>query len=535
MLRTANKHWFQYVKIDEFSIYFATLKKIPDIIEHFATLYEDIPIGISLLKIVTNKLGEFPLEPFGRLTHLTSFNSFPLAFRSDSTALLALTNLQSFIPIGKWSPATNLTFLVTTEPYVQLPFCTRLHDLHISLPGGDLNPFTLVANPSLLKRLTVRVKRLEWSEDDPNTVAQFTNLKELTVVQFENNMTRFARYLTSLEKLNLFYRAALHEDDICSLTQLTYLSMDEYHNISTLYNLKYLRMAVNSKYEKDYSFLSILTNLEGLQSSRPIEECLQYLNSRKITSLEFSDMHGVSNVDYLLKLSSLLSLKAHEVLVRNISENYEAIIGLNKLTNLEFEMQNATLVQYTVLNELTNLKRLILEDRNRDMTWQMHGSVTLVNLPNLEELCLQCVPSQTLYDEFSRLTRLTSLKFALTAEVLNSNPTVLRNLPLRVLTFYKQIISPHVWDLVTRLTQLEELNVWRVPSEGVVASFSVLANLTFLNVQRTRGVFGIHLTKLTSLQKFLFISKPAKKFYEKKFDYLVEKLTRLQEKRFAMY
>jgi hypothetical protein len=81
MLRTANKHWFQYVKIDEFSIYFATPKKIPEIVEHFATLYEDIPIGISLLKIVTNKLGEFShWSLLDGLTHLTSFQTLSPLF-----------------------------------------------------------------------------------------------------------------------------------------------------------------------------------------------------------------------------------------------------------------------------------------------------------------------------------------------------------------------------------------------------------------------------------------------------------------------
>jgi hypothetical protein len=532
MLRVANKYWFQYIKIDDFTIYFATPKKIPEIVQHFATVYEDTPIGISLQKIVTNKPEEFPLELFGTLTHLTSFDSFPLSFDPDGTALRALTNLQRFIPMESCSALTNLTSLLTSQPYAYLSMYTNLRDLYLTFPRLEMNPFTVVTNPSRLTVLRFLVKQMEWSEDGPNLMTQFKNLKHLIAEQLTDNvMPRFAHYLTSLERLNLLFRAELHEDDICSLTQLTHLWVDKYHNISTLKNLKYLHMTFEDKYEKDYSFLSVLTNLETLHANLPTDECLHYLNSQKLTAIQFSGTNPVLNADGIFKLSSLLELRAHEMLVRSISENYKASLGLANLTKLDIEVQNPTSVQYTVLNNLTNLKRLHLNDTTGELTGQMDSNVTLGNLPNLEELILKCVPSQTMYDDFSRLTRLTSLTITLPHKVMNNNPTALHKLPLRELVFNKQIISPHVWDLLSRLTDLEALDVWRIPSESAVESFSVLTNLTRLHALRTR-VIGIHLTKLTSLQNLFFISKPARKFYEKKLDYLLAKLTRLQEKRF---
>jgi hypothetical protein len=159
-------------------------------------------------------------------------------------------------------------------------------------------------------------------------------------------------------------------------------------------------------------------------------------------------------------------------------------------------------------------------------------SLTVSNLTNLDTLAYCCSVSNQNYNDLSSLTRLTTLVLLVPAEVFVGNPTALNNLTqLRRLRFVKQVNTDKVWDLVTTLTNLEFLEVWRVPSEEVIESFSVLTKLTVLNMRRSHQVQGIHLTKLTSLQMLTFISKPAKRLYEKS-DKIIEKLTRLTFKGF---
>jgi hypothetical protein len=58
ILRSTNKYWLQYIKLDEFTIYFASPKKIPAIVQHFAQVYSNKLIGLSFENII-------PLEKRG--------------------------------------------------------------------------------------------------------------------------------------------------------------------------------------------------------------------------------------------------------------------------------------------------------------------------------------------------------------------------------------------------------------------------------------------------------------------------------------
>jgi hypothetical protein len=86
-------------------------------------------------------------------------------------------------------------------------------------------------------------------------------------VQFENNMTRFARYLTSLEKIEFCsIELHLHEDDILQLDAIDIPCLwDEYHNISTLFNLKYFADDCQQQIrQKIIRFLSIFNKFGRL-------------------------------------------------------------------------------------------------------------------------------------------------------------------------------------------------------------------------------------------------------------------------------
>jgi Leucine-rich repeat (LRR) protein len=158
--------------------------------------------------------------------------------------------------------------------------------------------------------------------------------------------------------------------------------------------------------------------------------------------------------------------------------------------------------------------------------------ISLKHLSNLEDVDFGSPPSQTLYNDMCYLTRLTELTFTVTKNVLENNPTALERLPLKCLTFQKQVISYQLWNLLSRLQDLESLYVWRVNSERIIESFSVLTNLTGLTMKRTRKTKGIHLSKLTNLQVLQFASQPARKYYKKGRHDLREKIPRLVVKDF---
>lgn len=185
-------------------------------------------------------------------------------------------------------------------------------------------------------------------------------------------------------------------------------------------------------------------------------------------------------------------------------------------------MTSITDSMYTVGN-LKSLKISVSE---------LSTDFTLKNFANLESLNITktIVPMRT-YDSLQHLTRLTHLEFNLSAEVFNRNPTAFVNLPLRTLIFTNRFIAPGLWSVLTQFRDLEHLEIWRVDSEEIIESFSVLTNLTHLTMKKmklTNHIRGIHLTKLTSLQELSFRAHPRKYYARLPPDYLMQKgLTRL--------
>ncbi len=262
-------------------------------------------------------------------------------------------------------------------------------------------------------------------------------------------------------------------------------------------------------------------------------EGLKFINSQKLTRLEIINAEEFFNTDLLSTLQTLRELRISEFTqnVRKVEKSYDALMSLTNLTFLYLLTQTPNSSRFTVLNNLSHLKELKFTTHYTDVTYT-HPHLTFSNLTNLEALLLGCCTSQTLYEGLSYLTHLTCIDINLSAEEFRQNPYVLSHMTqLRKLAFSKQVSSDRLWDWVTCLTNLEHLDVWRVDSEDIIESFSVLTNLKVLNMRRSHKVKGIHLTKLTTLQTLYFISKPARKLYEKN-HLLIEKLTRLASKDF---
>jgi hypothetical protein len=546
ILRATNKYWYQIIKLDEFTIYFASPKKIPAIVQHFVQVYGDKLIGLTFEKIIAaGKTEDFPLQHFAQLTHLTSLSfKFQRGVPSIKKLDALVTHLTNLL---KW-PAkmnefqqlnANITSLRTgTTAHHKL--YTNLRELQISSYTYKGNPFSLVGNPSRLTSFEISLPHMQMEKDDANMMTQFKNLKSLKYYPMTSStLPEIFQYLTSIESLQIWN--AIPQDDIFLLTRLTRLDgisaahFALYPKFSAFYNLKSLEIAHHTD-DNSYCFLTALTALENLKLSSGIAtkttNGLKFINSKKITRLEVQSSTEMFNINQLSELASLRELAIGEAVEKRIPKSYDGLSGLTNLTKLSLLTQTPDSAYFTVFNNLTRLKEFQLLGLTSDDEMKTNTSLMVSNLTNLDTLAYCYSVSNEVYNDLSSLPRLTNLVLLVSAEVFSENPTALNNLTqLRRLRFAKQVQSDKVWDLVTTLTNLEFLEVWRVPSEEVIESFSVLTKLTELNMRRSHQVQGIHLTKLTSLQMLTFISKPAKRLYDKS-DKLVEKLTRLTFKEF---
>jgi hypothetical protein len=546
ILRSTNKYWLQYIILDEFTIYFASPKKIPAIVQHFAQVYSDKLIGLAFEKIIAaGKTEDFPIQHFAPLTHLTSL-SFKFARGEPSVKKLdaLVTHLTNLL---KWPAKTNEFQLLNTNltslhaasgTMVQHKLYTNLRELQISSYTAIGNPFSVVGNPSRLTSFEISLQRIQVEKDYANMMTQFKNLKSLKYYQTSSStLPEIFQYLTSIEWLQIWN--AMPQDDIFLLTRLTRLDGISaahyalYTKFSAFYNLKSLEIAHHTD-DNSYCFLTALTALENLRlssaSASKTTNGLKFINSKKITRLEVHSTAEIFNINQLSELASLRELTIGENIEQRIPKSYDGLRGLTNLTKLFLLTQTPDSAHFTVFNSLASLKEFQLYGLTSDA--ETSTSLTVSNLTNLEKLAYCCSVSNEMYNDVSSLTLLTHLALLVPTEVFVGNLTALNNLSkLARLRFVKHVQSDKVWDLVTTLTNLESLEVWRVPSEEVIESFSVLTKLTELNMRRSHQVQGIHLTKLTSLQTLNFISKPAKRLYEKS-DKLVEKLTRLTFKEF---
>ena len=531
-VRSTNKYWFQYIQPSQFTIYFASQKTIPKIAQHFYQLYGDKPIGLKFKKLVLQeKIEDFPVQHFARLSHLTSLKldlrRSPL---KNATALTTLTNLLNINTLPLEIELTNLTALLTNKPIsTNLKLYTSLRKLRISAYSSILDPFALIGNPSRLTRLNIEIRQLEMAESSYNIMTQFKNLTSLHFYQTnEHQNLRFLQYLTNVEKLDLF---RLSSNELFCLTRLTSLAIVTITNMPNLQGfsaLQKLRLVTLPLIKNgEFSFMSHLTDLENLSlNTLGDSEALAAINSQKITRLELRNVREAVDLGHLSKLSTLLELHISENFTDNaMLKSYDGLIRLTNLTTLCVSTQAPNSVRFTVVNCLTNLVRLLYNPDYQFRHVGMNEHVTFSKLTNLESLTIG-KHSQTVFNELQLLTRLTCLVADVSPEVFQNNPTVLNGLPLKEFSLARPLEDERLWHLVTNLTNLEFLDVWRVRSEEIIESLSVLTNLTSLTMSRSHQVAGIHLTKLTSLQELRFISKQARKIYEKS-GILSEKLTRL--------
>lgn len=539
IIRSASKYWHRYVQFDEFKVHFACAATLPAIVQHFTETYPNKPIGLSFEKIIFGKKKpkEFPVHHLASMTQLTSLHFSEIRLTDADTAekLTSLTNLLRISTMPVTDKLTNLTSLGHVASYDLdiLTLYTNLRDLYFTTRSPIDNPFALVANPSRLTSIYLSADRIELTQNDGKVMAQLSNLKKLEILLFQTALPRFFQYLTSLEHL-VFWRG-IPQDDLFLLTRVTYLethSMTVFNSTNRL-TLPSIKQLVLNHMEEDRTFLTALTALENLRmrcDGDYTNEALQFITSRRLTRLEVQNVNDGFNVEHLSNLTTLMNLQIESSAVDAIPKDYSV---LKCLTNLEdVSIVTTGTAPFMEVAQLTRLTKLDVRVKGEWQGYTNNAPVSLQNLVNLQAFIFFGALSQSVYDSMVHLTNLTTFKASLDVEVFESNPNALANLPLKILYFDKQICSPHVWSLVTRLTDLEHLCVWRVDSEEVIESFSVLTNLTSLCMKRSHSVSGIHLTKLTSLQSLVISSKKAKKTIGLAKSTGLKVLTRLRDKSF---
>ncbi len=543
--RAVNRCWFSCVDLDEFEIHFVRPNALSGIVQHFSKHYENKYIGIALRKIVTTNIYQFPFYHITALTQLTSLEVTYEggAFRWLSpTFLYALTNLQRLSEMDTGSTLTNLTTLEirNTAEFPLLQHYTKLRHLKIQQYRTNDDPFAPIANPSRFTKLEVYMSQVRLTESGLNKLSQFYNLKELSfrTITEQTSARLCLTHLTSLEKLN---STDGFSDDIFTLTRLTYLVVGSAYNrsdplsdiqkVSALQRLKYLEIHSEERNSFDFSFVSYLTHLEDFKTYTNVAatETLKHLNSQNLTRLVMVGLTTDLILGDINKLSTLLELTVSDAFFKNSPDYQGGLSPLKNLTRLVIQPSLVLLVQPTMLDALENLKSL--EFSTYPWTRQLPEDFTFKNLPNLEHLNLPYAPSILAYNSLQYLTRLTYLSARFTAKVFTANPTVLNNLPLKKLVFSRKIVTPELWSMLTHLRALEHLVIWRVDSEEIIESFSVLTNLTHLTIKKMKmrhKVRGLHLTKLTNLQELSFRAHPRKYYARLPYDYLIQKgMTRL--------
>lgn len=536
VLRTTNRYWFDYIKIDEFKLFFVRPTMVQQITQHFLRLYGNKPIGLSFEKIVpSGRTEDYPVHHLAQLTNLTSLRfDFYSTFWDvkEKTALTSLTNLLYLSEMQPTSHLTNLTTLTMDESFATLPLYNNLQSLRIGIEDQTTNPFALIGTPSKLTKLHVNSGSLAWPEISDNIMSQFGNLKFLWIhdeVGAHGLLPRGClENLTGLETLDLDDNQP--QDDIFKLTQLTELGLRgpgnnfNYHRLSVLTNIKSLK--VDPPRDEDYSFLKSMTALESFKMycRNHVVDALQHLNSQHLTHLSINDMPQSFNLDHLSNLTTLLELLVYEHEVEG-TQNFVAISSLMNLTNLCILTKNISLINQKTLSNMTTLKKLALQSISD------HNAIcdlTLKTLTNLEGLNLSLLPGQTMFNDLGYLTRLTSLEVHAPDNISANNSSALDSLTsLKVLILFAQSPTPYLWHWFIRLADLEYLVFSHVDSEEVIESLSVLTNLTELRIVDAHSVKAIHLTKLTSLQILYLDSPQAKEHYKVHSGSLNEKLTRL--------
>lgn len=535
VLRSTNRFWFQFIQFDEFRLFFARPKMIPNIVQHFLRLYGDKPLGISLQKIVTGRAEEYPVHQLALLTNLTSLQfDFSEGFSTvkERTSLTSLTKLVCLSHMELTSSLTNLTTLtVYPSSLALLPLYANLRSLVLKTDEQSVNPFAVIGSPSKLTKLEVRASHLLWPDVSDILMPQFGNLKSL-LIWANGHLPRFLQYLTCLEKLDLCY--CMPQDDLFMMTRVTELRLRavygeqfDYNKLSALKNIKSLSM--NAR-DDDYIFLQSMTALEWFETTASEQsiDTLKHINSEKLTYLIILEVNEGFNLDHLSNLTTLLELCLHETIFP-IPKCYASFSSLTNLTCLFLSTQNASSVQLTVLGSLTNLRQLWLFSY-ADVTTETSDQLTLKNLTNLDSLFFVLTPSQNTFNDLCHLTRLTRLELNLPTNVFQNNPSALNSmLSLKELIIenIEQSVPQQLWNWVTSLSDLEHLDVPGVNSEEVIESLSILTNLTQLRMPHSDSVKGVHLTKLKNLQILYLDSLVAKQYHENdEFD-ITEQLTRL--------
>jgi hypothetical protein len=526
MIRSTNTKWFDFIRIDNFTMYFVRPSMLPSMVD--TLIRYPYNIGVSLEKIFFQRKYRELLPELCRLTNLQDLfidvdEGFSLA--GYVTILRNLTALNSLRICTEGSILTNFSKLTHLELHSENPEeidqIIQQNSLlqSIVLYGTSVDVASLHSDPTKVTNLEL----LNQTRPFPYNLSKFCNLKRVTV-EIDNEidpqdvqMFR-VRGLTALEHFSI--SAEVFDSLECN-TKLTYLSVSNYatqqdqslfsswtalQNLRVL-KIKYTRVDQASKMD----FFTALTALQQLNIRPWNIGVLDYVN-RTLTrlSLNITDFQTCKNLRPFECLQNL-TIQADSYAPK---PDYGPLLVSSNLTRLSLALQNSKQELYFV-TKLTTLKCLkIIGSFIRQNKVELPKHFNFKNLTNLESLQ---VP---LYNDtmvtLTNLTRLTLDSLSNYSSKENHDFRALQGMTGLKILNSEFDVPDEAFETVGKLISLEDLSVCAI-NDAKVKLMTNLTNLKSLFVRYAAVIRGDELTKFTNLQSAIF-SMPGNAYHLLKLD-----------------
>ncbi len=539
-MRLANTEWFKLINYRNFSLYFTTAAQLPQIVDRL--LQYDGPIGVKFEKSKIRTL-EY-MEQISRLTNLTSLDVLPNDFRLNlhmGLKMTALTNLQEWnlpydCPTPILAALTNMKELHIRSNADQLTESIKkmsnLHNILFSTPDDcPVDIFSLLPCPSRLTKLEIK------SNMNVDHMTKLYNLQNLLYTDSlsENKPIQVSLALdkfTALHTLQLDQQCGSVSALPSTLTSLsisgdTPLDARTARQIARLCDLKMLSLC-GANSSDALPFVSLLTSLEEFvvwprREDNPTEHrtgaFFSDLTSSKLVTMSLSVTPHM-RLDHLSRLTGLVDLFCYEELSETDVVDYSFVSHLTQLTSFMIYVTGAR-PSLTAIMGLENMKQMTIDGAN--VTSFELPDISFARLTGLERLSLgDCGPSTV--ESFSALKNLTLLCAPVAYK--NVDYEFLKDMPyLEYLWCLSSTAGcDNYYRVLPHLTSLNSLQLRGLEDEDIIAQMTALQHLTNLSLQGS--IQGLHLTRLTSLQRLVVRSPRSSAYWRhdalmKKMPYLI--------------
>lgn len=512
MLRSTNTKWFAFIRVDSFTLYFARLSTLPDMVD--ALLKYPYGITLRLEKIFEPRKYREMLPELCRLTNLQdlfidSEESYGLAEYTSELRKMAQLNALRITSeeniLENFSNLTHLDLYVERGSDAAFEIIRQNAQLRsIVLHKQSCDVASALPDPKQLTHLEL----LNQQEPFQFDLSKLYNLKWVSISNShddENHPIRL-RGLTALEHL---YIADEAFDSFESNTRLTYLKISNYYTsqnqiLNSWHVLQNLRVLKMQHFYVDQmapmEFFTALTALEKL-TIRPWNiDGLDYVNRSSLTRLVVN-FKGFQNCKNLLPFKNLQNLTIQEESMAE-KPNYGPLLASSKLTRLSLSVYHNSKQKLGFVTNLTTLKCLkITGSFMLNNKVEFPPNFNLKSLTRLESLQL------SLYNAtmatLTNLTRLTLDGTSHYTEREDYDLLVLKGMSKLKILRIEYDVPDVAFKTIGTFTRLEELSLWCI-NDAKIKLITNLMNLKSLSVKNEVSIHDDDLTKFTNLQDVSF-------------------------------